>query len=49
MKKLCELNNKKFKENKELVLSFSKDVKFICKKCLRVSNEKSVLCKSEKI
>jgi len=49
MKKLCELNSKQFKENKGLVLSLSRDIKFICKKCLRVSNDKKVLCKSEKI
>ena len=49
MKKLCKFKKANYKKNKKFILLHINDPKFICKKCLRVSDEKEFLCKSEKI
>ncbi|CAA6810505.1 MAG: Unknown protein [uncultured Sulfurovum sp.] len=49
MKKLCKFKDKKFEENKAFILLHTKEPKFICRKCLRVSNNKKLLCKGEAI
>ncbi|MCH9741138.1 MAG: hypothetical protein K0U38_09940 [Epsilonproteobacteria bacterium] len=49
MKKLCKFKEKSFEENKQFILLYTANPKFICTKCLRVSNKKKLLCKAEKI
>ena len=49
MKKLCKFKDKNFSENKAFILLHTKAPKFICRKCLRVSNTKKLLCKGEDI
>ncbi|MBZ4683524.1 MAG: hypothetical protein PWP46_1520 [Fusobacteriaceae bacterium] len=45
--KICGLSKKN--ENIKIIAELSNKPKFICKKCLRVSNKKEYLCKPEKI
>jgi hypothetical protein len=49
MKKLCKYKKDELKKEISQVVEFVKKPKYICKKCLRVSSESKMLCKSEKI
>lgn len=48
-KTLCEWNKSDIKENKEIIIAMAKTPNFYCKKCVRISNDVSYLCKPEKI
>jgi len=46
-KTLCEIKPKDFEAYKTEIKAFIINPKFICKKCLLVSNDKDKLCKPE--
>ena len=48
-KTLCDLSKKEIKEFDKELKKIVKDPKYICEKCVRVSSEKDLLCKPQKI
>lgn len=49
IKKMCKANNKDYKEIKKELKELVNDPKFVCKKCLRVSNNEDKLCKPDEL
>ena len=49
MKNLCKLNDKFINKHFEEIVSIVAEPKYICERCLRVSCDKSLLCKPVKI
>jgi len=47
IKKLCGVKKSVFNLHKEEIVNITKKPRFICKKCMRVSNEKKYLCNGE--
>jgi hypothetical protein len=45
MKNLCKLSSKDIEDNFKELAKLVKKSKYICAKCARSSNDKSVLCK----
>lgn len=48
-KTLCELKRKDFVILEKEIIKSVKKGKYICKKCIRVSNSKDLLCKPKKM
>ncbi len=46
---LCEISQKAFEEDPELIKNLIRDAEFICKKCLRSAKKKQRLCKPVKM
>lgn len=49
MKHLCDLCKKGVDKNLSKILEAVDDPKFLCQKCIRVSNDKERLCKPAKL
>lgn len=49
IKKLCEIKKEDYKFYEEEILKIVQNPLFICKKCLRVANDKKFLCKGKEI
>ena len=47
--KMCHLKKSTLKDHFEEVVDIVSQPKYICKKCLRVANYKSMLCKPKKL
>ena len=48
-KSLCDLTKKEIKEFEKELKSIVTNPKYMCEKCVRVSSEKKLLCKPQKI
>lgn len=46
---LCDLSKKDLEKHLNKIIKFVDDPKYICVKCGRVANKKSLLCKEKKI
>jgi hypothetical protein len=46
---LCDWDRKEIEKEMDVILRLVNNPKYICKKCARVANTASVLCKSHKI
>lgn len=49
IKKLCEIKKEDYKLYEDDIIKIVKNPLFICKKCLRVANDKKFLCKEKDI
>lgn len=48
-KKMCKLANDGLKKKEEAIMAEVVNPQYICKKCLRVSTNKDLLCSSKKL
>jgi len=48
-KTLCDISDKVFKEDPEMIRVLVRDAEFICKRCFRSAKRKKHLCKPEKL
>jgi len=48
-KTLCDISDKLFKENPEMIKELVRNAEFICKRCFRSAKKKKNLCKPEKL
>ncbi len=48
-KKMCKLAKEGLKENEEAILAEVRQPVYICKKCLRVAENKKLLCDPKKL
>jgi hypothetical protein len=46
-KTLCDISDKVFKEDPEIVKGLVRDAEFICRRCFRSAKKKKNLCKPE--
>jgi hypothetical protein len=49
IKKLCGIKKDGFQAYEDAIINIVKNPRFICKKCLRVANDKKHLCKPSSI
>ncbi|MDA3798315.1 MAG: hypothetical protein PF692_04450 [Kiritimatiellae bacterium] len=47
--KMCHLKKSTLKDHFDEVVDIVSQPKYICKKCLRIANDKSLLCKPKKL